>query len=120
MPVVLVRVLQVQVEIHRPPPLRHQRVLGRVDRDPIQPRVKRTIAAERGQRPVGLEEGFLRDILRLGGVVDETSDQLQHPMLILQHQQVERRLVARLHALHQFLVVVVRRHGPSLASDGHR
>jgi hypothetical protein len=67
MPVVLIRILQIQIEVHRPPAVRHQGVLGRVDRDAIQPRVERTVAAERSERPVRLEKGFLGDVLGLGG-----------------------------------------------------
>ena len=120
MPVVLLRILQIQVEIHRPPPIRHQRVLGRVDRNAIQPRVKRTVAAKRSERPVGLEEGFLGDVLRLGGVVNEAAHQLQHPVLVLQHQQVERGLVAGLDPPNQFLVGVVLRHRPASSGSERR
>ncbi len=109
MPVVLIRILQIQIEVHRPAALRHQRVLGGVDRDPIQPCIERAVAAKRGQRPIRLEKRLLGDILGFGGIVHEAAHQLQHPMLVFQHQQVERRLVARLNAPDQFLVGVIRR-----------
>jgi hypothetical protein len=90
--------------------VRHQRVLGRVDRDPIQPRIERTIAAERSERPVGFQKSLLGYVLGLGGIVHEASDQLQHAMLILQHQQIEGRLIAGLYPAHQFLIGIVRCH----------
>jgi hypothetical protein len=50
----------------------------------------------------------LRNVLGLGLVVHKPADQLQHPMLVLEHQQVERCLVARLNAPDQFVVGVIR------------
>ena len=84
--------------------LRDEVVLCGVHGDPVQPRIELRIATEVAQRPVRAQEGFLRDVLALAPVGDVAADQADDPMLVLAHQQVERRTVAALHAPDQLLV----------------
>ena len=52
-----------------------QRLLGRIDRDPVQPRIKGAVAAELRQGTVGADERFLGDILHEVDVAHHAADQ---------------------------------------------
>ncbi len=103
--VVKLRILGADIAVWRPSSTGHQVVLRRVDGDAVQPRVKRTVAAEIAKCTVGLDKGFLRNILGLVGIVNEPHDQPENLVLILQHQQIERSPVAALHALDKLLIL---------------
>src|SRR5690606_21584994 len=102
----LLGVRDVDVRARRPAPGGDQVVLGRVDRDPVQPGVELGVAAEVAERAVGAQEGFLGHVLAFAPVADVAADERDDPVLVLAHQQVERGAVAALHALHQRLVRV--------------
>ena len=59
----------------RAPAHRHQVVLRGVDADPVQPRIERAVAPERGERPIRLDECFLCDILDFDRIPDEPGQQ---------------------------------------------
>ena len=50
--------------------------------DPVEPGVERAVATERRQRPVGLQEALLRQIVRQLAVVDEPVDVVDDAVLI--------------------------------------
>ena len=56
----------------RAPTHGHEVVLGRVDADPVQPRIESAVATECGEGPVGLDERLLRHVLDLCRVSDKT------------------------------------------------
>src|SRR5262249_51167019 len=97
----LLGVLCVEVVVRGPAAHRHEMILGRVDRDAIEPGVEGAVATERGSGPVSLEKRLLRNVHRFGGVSDVSHDQLENLVLVLDHQQIERRSVALLHASNQ-------------------
>src|SRR5690606_8927901 len=66
----LLGVRDVDVRARRPAPGRDQVVLGRVDRDPVQPGVELGVAAEVAERAVGAQEGFLGHVLAFAPVAD--------------------------------------------------
>ena len=74
----------------RPATLGDQVVLRRVDRNAVEPRVKRAVAAKVGQRPVRLDEGLLGHVLDLGRVADQPRQQAEDLALVLDDQQVKR------------------------------
>src|SRR6266702_4374374 len=94
------------------PPHRHQIVFGRIDADPVQPRVKGALAPERRQRAVCLDECLLCDILDLGGVPNKPSQQARQLALVLRHEQLESMLVAPLRPLDQLPVEIPLIHPP--------
>src|SRR4051812_42457158 len=96
----------------RPPPHGHEVVLGRVDADPVQPRVKRAVATECGERPVGLDERFLRHIFDLGRVANEARKQTRQLALVFLDQQAVRLLVAALRPRYELPVDLAVRHRP--------
>ncbi|MOA03908.1 hypothetical protein D3C78_1234390 [compost metagenome] len=79
-------------------------ILRRVHRNAVQPGVESAVTAEIAQRPVGLDEGFLRHILGFLGIVHEAHDQPENLVLVLEHQQIERALVTTLDPLDQLLI----------------
>src|SRR6185437_8009175 len=97
---------------------RHQVVLGRVDPDAVEPSIKGTVAAECGERAVGLDERFLRHVLDLRRVADEPREQPRQLALVLLHQQLERALVAALRPLNQLQADLAVRHESRLAAPG--
>jgi len=82
--------------------LRHQVVLGRVDRDAVEPGVELRLAAEARQGAVGADEGVLGHVLHLRRVAHEAADHGRDPVLVLAHQQVEGGLVPFLGLADQF------------------
>src|SRR5690606_9019427 len=101
---VLFRVLQVHLLVNRTPALRHGEILGGIDGDSVEPGVERTFAAEVGQRTIRLDEALLRNVQGFRRFVHVAGNQLDDLVLVLLHQQIEGRLVATLHALHEQLV----------------
>ena len=97
--------------------LRYQVVLRRIDSDPVKPRVKGTVSAERTQRPVGLDEGLLRNVLDFGGIADQTRQQTIQLALVLGYQQAECLLVAALYALDELLIELTIAH--VISSSGY-
>ncbi len=85
----------------------NQMVLCRVDGDAIEPGVESTIATEVPERAIGFDESLLSDVLGFLGIVDETHDQTENLVLILEHQQIEGTLVAALYALDQLLILLL-------------
>src|SRR5205085_4289911 len=83
---------------------RDQVVLGGVDRDSVQPRIKRTISAKARQRAVGFDKRLLRHVLDLAGVAHQPRQQPSQLALVLQYQQLEGTLVTPLRTLHQLLI----------------
>src|SRR3954468_3063249 len=73
----------------RPPTHGHEIVLGRINSNPVQPRVKRAVATECRERPVGLDERFLRYIFDLGRVAYEARKQPRQLALVLLDQQAK-------------------------------
>ena len=96
-------ILHIDVLHRRPPLARHQMVLGCVDRDPVQPGIEGTLAAEALERAKGLDEGFLRDV---GGiaVTDQSRAQLDDLVLVLAHQQIKGARIPLLGTQHQLFV----------------
>ncbi|CAG9241818.1 conserved hypothetical protein [Paraburkholderia caribensis] len=88
----------------RSPALGRKVILGRVDGNPVQPRIERGLAAELGQRPVCLDEGILGHILDLGGIPHEARDQADDLAVVLGDQKLERGLVTILDAFNQHLI----------------
>src|SRR5258708_22567432 len=80
----------------RPPTHGHEIVLGRINSNPVQPRVKRAVATKCGKRPAGLDERFPRYIFDLCRVAYEARKQPRQLALVLLHQQPEGQLVAAL------------------------
>ena len=95
--IVELRILGTYIAIRRAPTARHQMVLRRVDGDAVQPCVESAVTAKIPECAIGLDEGLLSNILSFLGVVDESHDQTQNLVLILQHQKIES-LVCRLAA----------------------
>ncbi|MNV22253.1 hypothetical protein D3C71_1132190 [compost metagenome] len=79
-------------------------VLGSVHGDPVQPGIELGIAAETADRAIRADERVLGDILTFTPVGDVAPDQRHDPMLVLAHQDIERRTFAALHAPDQFKV----------------
>ncbi len=77
-----------------------------VDGNPVQPSVEGTVASEKIQRAISLDEGFLCDIFHFVRVFDETGDQCSYFVLIAQDQQIERCLIAIEYSLNQLLICV--------------
>src|SRR5262249_21643177 len=84
--------------------LGHEIVLRGVDRDSVQPCVKRTFPAKVGQCSIGLDERFLGNVLYLGRITDQARQKPEYLALVLRHQQLESALVAALYLLNQDLV----------------
>ncbi|MNZ88410.1 hypothetical protein D3C78_1073020 [compost metagenome] len=97
-------ILGTDIAVRRTPPARHQVILRRIHRNAVQPGIKGTVATKIAQRPVSLDESFLRHILGFLGVVHETHDQPEYLVLVLEYQQIERALVSTLDPLDQLLV----------------
>jgi hypothetical protein len=99
-----------------------QRLLGGIDRDPVEPGVELGLAAELVQRPVGPDEGFLRDVLDQVDIAHHAADQALDAALVLDDQQLEGLLVARDRALNQLKVDLARarRLGGHLGQAGVR
>ena len=76
-------------------------VLGGVDGDAVEPGVERAVAAKLRQRAVRLDEGLLGNVLGFGRIAYISHDQLDHFVLVLEHQRIERPLVAALYAANQ-------------------
>src|SRR5690606_40595736 len=57
--VIVLGILGCDIGIRWPTPPCHQVVLGRVDRDPVQPGVERAVSSEICQSTIGLDESFL-------------------------------------------------------------
>src|SRR5690606_13278273 len=98
------RVFQIDVTARRSPATRNQKVLGGIDRNPVQPRVELAIASETTQRPIGPADGLLDDVVALAMILAVPAHAHPHPRLVLQHQQVERALVASLYPSTEFAV----------------
>src|SRR6266850_2155278 len=98
----------------RPPAHGHEIVLGRIDSDPVQPRVKRAIATECGKSPVGLDERLLRHIFDLGRVAYEARKQPRQLALVFLDQQPEGQLVAALRPRYELPVDLAVRHRTAL------
>src|SRR5215813_12146453 len=88
----------------RPPAHCDQVVLRRVDRNPVQPRIKRTIATKRRQCAIGLDESLLRHVLDFARVTHQPCQQPSQLALVLQDQQLKSVLVASLRTLDQLLI----------------
>src|SRR2546426_3818489 len=95
----------------RPPPTHgHEIVLGRINSNPVQPRIEGAVATECGECAVGLDERFLRHIFDLGRVADEPRQQATKLALVLLYKQLESSLVATLSPLDQLAVDIAVRH----------
>ena len=92
------------------PALRSQIVLGRIHRNPVQPGIKSTVAAESRQRPVRLEESLLGNVQSLIRVPHITHHQIDDLVLVLEHQQIESTLVALLDTADQLDIGGFSRH----------
>ena len=90
----------------RPSALRDEKILCRINSYPVQPGIKRGIAAKMAQRTKGLDKGFLHHVFRFGRIVHEARHQAHQPALIFGHQQVERPAIASLDALYQQLITL--------------
>ncbi|SIT38250.1 hypothetical protein BN2476_170038 [Paraburkholderia piptadeniae] len=88
----------------RAPALGRKVILGRIDGNPVQPRIERGLAAELGQRPICLDKGILGHVLDLGGIPHEARDQPDDLAVVLRDQKLERGLVAVLDAFNQHLI----------------
>src|SRR3546814_13821710 len=78
--------------------VRDEVVLGGVHGDAVQPGIELGVTAEIPDRAVGADEGVLGHVLALAPVGDVAPDQRRDPVLVLEHQQVERGAVAALFA----------------------
>ena len=87
-------------------------ILGRVDRNSIKPRIKRTLAPEARQCPICLDKGLLRDVFDVGRVPDDAREQARDSALVFRNQQFIRVLVSALYASHQLPVDVALGHWP--------
>src|SRR2546429_8420502 len=85
-------------------------VLRGVNGYAIQPGVEGAVAAKLRQSPIGLDEGFLSDILRLGWVAHVAHDQLDEFVLVLEHQRIECPLVSALDAAYQAQITRIGAH----------
>src|SRR5690606_26676325 len=108
------------VELHGITVLRHQRVLGGVDRNPVEPGVEGAVPPELGQCPVCLDERLLCHVLRVARVPEIARNQLHYLVLVLAHQQVEGALVALLYPLDQAKVTGIQAHQTSQVSRTRR
>ncbi|MNT18068.1 hypothetical protein D3C72_1532500 [compost metagenome] len=75
-----------------------QIILGRIDGDPVQPRVESRLPTKLGQGTVCLDKGILRHILDFGGVPDQARDQANDLPMVFGHQKFKGPLVALLDA----------------------
>src|SRR5438105_8995922 len=91
--------------------------MGLIKSNPVQPRVNRAVATERGECSVGLDERLLRYIFDLGRIADEPRQQPCQLALILLDKQLESPLVATLRPRDQFPVDFAVRH-PAAAPRG--
>ena len=66
-----------------------QRLLGGIDRDPVEPGVELRLAAKLVQGPVGADEGFLGDVFDQVDVPHHAADQPLDAPLVLDDQQFE-------------------------------
>lgn len=99
-----------------------QVVFGGIDRDPVEPGIKGTIATKLRQGPVGLDKGLLGNLFCLGWVSNQAGDQPKDPALILDYQKLKRTLVAVLNPFDQlsvglFLIDHPLRHPAPVALD---
>ena len=115
MQVVLFRVLQIELHVHRPAPLGRQVILCRIHRNTVHPRVEGTVAAKPGNGPVCFDERLLGDIQCQLRVADIPHHQVDDLVLVFHYQQVKRTLVALLDTLDQLAVVRLVRHSAALA-----
>jgi len=93
-------------------------ILGRVDRNTVQPCIKRAVATKTGQRSISLYKSFLGNIQCLVLIVYITPDQSDDLVLLLFDQQVESTFVTSLNPLDQQLVsgcLTLVRHSVSLS-----
>ncbi len=79
-------------------------ILCRIHRDPLHPRVKRTVTPKPRQRPVRFYESILSDILRQVRITHIAHNQIDDFVLVFQYQQIERALVAFLDSFDQLLI----------------
>src|SRR5205814_1282308 len=94
----------------RPPAHGHEIVFGRINSNPVQPRIKGAVATECRECAVSLDERFLRHVLDLCRVADETRKQASKLALVLLYKQAKSLLVATLCPRDQFTVNVALRH----------
>src|SRR6266404_6604686 len=80
----------------RPPTHGHEIVLGRINSNPVQPRIKGAVATECGECSIGLDERFLRHIFDLGLIANEARQKPAQLALVLLDKQLESALVATL------------------------
>jgi hypothetical protein len=97
----LLRILGIEIVANGFAAAGDQMVLGRVDRDSIEPGVKGAIAAERRCRPIRLQKRLLRHVQGFGRIANVSHDELDDLVLVFDDQQIERRSVALLHASNQ-------------------
>jgi hypothetical protein len=76
-------------------------IFRRVDRNPVQPGIKRTVATKTGQRTIRLDKSFLGNIQCLVLIVYITADQTDDLVLVLFYQQIESTFVTSLNPLDQ-------------------
>src|SRR5206468_8529756 len=69
-----------------------------------EPRVERTFSPETRQRPVRLDERFLRHVLDLRRVAHQARQQPPQLALVLRDQQLEGALVTPLRSLYEQLI----------------
>ena len=95
--------------------MRHRKVLGAVDGDPVYPRVERTAPAEIRKRPVGLDEALLNDVIDISLLMHVLHDCMRNPVLISAEQQPEGRTLAIKNGVNKLLVasLVTHRRDPS-------
>ena len=75
-------------------------VLRRIDCNPVQPGIERAIPTKPSDSPICFNKNLLRDIFNVTGIIDISSNQIGHLVLILSNQQIERRIVTGLHPLY--------------------
>jgi hypothetical protein len=80
-------------------------VQAEIGNNAINPGVKRALKTEVPDVPVGLQEGLLIDIVRVGVGAGQVQRQAQHGLVILAHQCLESGTVSALGGANQFAII---------------
>ncbi len=80
-------------------------IQAQIGHDAVDPCIKRTLEAEADQVAVGLEKGFLVDVLRVLFRGGQSQRQAQYRMVILAHQFLEGCTIAALRLAYQDVIV---------------
>jgi hypothetical protein len=82
----------------------YQVILRCIDGNPVKPRIELTVSPKLWQCPVRLDKRFLRNIHYLFRILYVSTNQLNKPVLVPEHKNIECFFVTILYPPDQFLI----------------